>query len=80
VIEKIRKNRRVIMSELSTHFLHFFAAEWFSSDDEVTTAVQHWVKTLVADFFDEGDTETWAPIWQMSQFGCQLCREVAKSM
>jgi hypothetical protein len=27
VIEKIRKNRRVIMSELSTHFLHFFAAE-----------------------------------------------------
>jgi hypothetical protein len=29
-------------------------AERFSSDDEVKTAVQHWVKTLAADFFDEG--------------------------
>jgi hypothetical protein len=32
----------------------FLAAELFSSDDEVKTAVQHWVKTLAADFFDEG--------------------------
>jgi hypothetical protein len=32
----------------------FLAAERFSSDDEVKTAVQHWVKTLAADFFDEG--------------------------
>jgi hypothetical protein len=28
-------------------------AEGFSSDDEVKTAMHHWVKT-VADFFDEG--------------------------
>jgi hypothetical protein len=34
--------------------LRFLAAERFSSDDEVKTAVQHWVKTLVADFFNEG--------------------------
>jgi hypothetical protein len=32
----------------------FLAAERFSSDDEVKTAMQHWVKTLAADFFDEG--------------------------
>jgi hypothetical protein len=32
----------------------FLAAELFSSDDEVKTTVQHWVKTLAADFFDEG--------------------------
>jgi hypothetical protein len=32
----------------------FLAAEGFSSKDEVKTAVQHWVKTLAADFFDEG--------------------------
>jgi hypothetical protein len=32
----------------------FLAAERFSSDDEVRTAVQHWVKTLAADFSDEG--------------------------
>jgi hypothetical protein len=74
VIEKIRENRRVIMSAEYTIPALFFAAEWFSNDDEVTTAVQHWVKTLAANFFDEGDTETWAPIWQMSQFGCQLSR------
>jgi hypothetical protein len=40
--EKIRENRR------------FLAAERFSSDDEVRTTVQHWVKTLAADFSDEG--------------------------
>jgi hypothetical protein len=28
--------------------------ERFSSDDEVKTAEQHWVKTLAADFFDDG--------------------------
>jgi hypothetical protein len=32
----------------------FLAAERFNSDDEVKTAVQHWVQTLAADFFDEG--------------------------
>jgi hypothetical protein len=31
----------------------FLAAKQFSSDDEVKTALQHWV-TLAADFFDEG--------------------------
>jgi hypothetical protein len=29
------------------------AAERFSSNDEVKTAVQHWVRTLAGDFFDE---------------------------
>jgi hypothetical protein len=29
-------------------------AEQFSSDDEVKTVVQHWLKTLAADLFDEG--------------------------
>jgi hypothetical protein len=32
----------------------FFAAKQFRSDDEVKTAVQRWVKTLAADFFDKG--------------------------
>jgi hypothetical protein len=32
----------------------FLAPERISSDDKVKTAVQHWVKTLAADFFDEG--------------------------
>jgi hypothetical protein len=43
------------MTELSTHIPHFYflVAERFSSNDEVKTAVQHWVKTLTADFFDE---------------------------
>jgi hypothetical protein len=43
VNEKIRENRRFTMSELSTHFSRFFflEAEWFSSDDEVKTAMQH---------------------------------------
>jgi hypothetical protein len=55
VNEKIRENRRFTMSELSTHFPHFFlAAERFSGDDEMKTAVRHWVKTLAADFFDKG--------------------------
>jgi histone-lysine N-methyltransferase SETMAR len=31
----------------------FLAAERFSSDDEVKTAVQHWVRMLAVDFFDE---------------------------
>jgi hypothetical protein len=29
------------------------AAERFSSNDEVKTAVQHWVRTLAGDFFEE---------------------------
>jgi hypothetical protein len=28
-------------------------AERFSNDEEVKTAMQHWVKTLAADFFSE---------------------------
>jgi hypothetical protein len=48
VNEKIRENRKFALSE------RFLAAERFSSDDEVKTAVQHWVRTLTADFFDEG--------------------------
>jgi hypothetical protein len=36
--------------------------------------VQHWVRTLATDFFDEGGTETCALIWQMSQFWWRLCR------
>jgi hypothetical protein len=36
------------------HLKRFLAAELFSSDDEVKTAVQHWVRTLAADFFHEG--------------------------
>jgi hypothetical protein len=39
---------------LFVHLKRFLAAERFSSDDEVKTAMQHWVKTLAADFFDEG--------------------------
>jgi hypothetical protein len=48
VNEKIRENRRFTTSE------RFLAAERFSSDNELKTAVQHWVKTLAADLFDEG--------------------------
>jgi hypothetical protein len=33
---------------------HFLPAERFSSDDEVKADVQHWVKTLAAEFFDKG--------------------------
>jgi hypothetical protein len=36
------------------HLKRFLAAERFSRDDEVKTAMQHWVRTLAADFFDEG--------------------------
>jgi histone-lysine N-methyltransferase SETMAR len=39
------------------HFLHlkrFLVAEQYSSNDVAKTAMQHWVKMLVADFFDEG--------------------------
>jgi hypothetical protein len=35
-------------------------AERFSSNDEVETIVQNWVKTLVADFFGEG-TQKFVP-------------------
>jgi hypothetical protein len=36
------------------HLKRFLAAELFSSDDEVKTAVRHWIRTLATDFFDEG--------------------------
>jgi hypothetical protein len=39
---------------LFLHLKRFLTAERFSSDDEVKTAMQHWVKALAADFFDEG--------------------------
>jgi histone-lysine N-methyltransferase SETMAR len=39
---------------LFLHLKRFLAAERFSSNDDVKTAVQHWVKTVGADFFDEG--------------------------
>jgi hypothetical protein len=51
VNDKIQENRRF---SLFLHLKRFLVAEWFSSDDEVKTAVQHWVKTLAADFFGEG--------------------------
>jgi hypothetical protein len=46
------------------HLKRFLVAEQFSSDDEVKTAMQHWVKTLAADFFNEGREKLvpWA-IW-----------------
>jgi hypothetical protein len=47
VNEKIKKNHLLLQVKRR------LAAERFSSDDEVKTAVQHWVKTT-ADFFDEG--------------------------
>jgi hypothetical protein len=47
---KIWDNRNIY---IFLHLKRFLAAERFSSDDEVKTAVQHWVKTS-ADFFDEG--------------------------
>jgi hypothetical protein len=38
---------------LTLHPVTFIlVAEQFSSDDEVKTAMQHWVKTLAADFFE----------------------------
>jgi transposase len=54
VNEKIRENRRFTTCE------EFLAAERFISDDEANTAVQHSVKKLAEDFFDEG-TEKLAP-------------------
>jgi hypothetical protein len=39
---------------LFLHLKKFLLAERCSSDDEVKTTVQHWVKTLAADFFDKG--------------------------
>jgi hypothetical protein len=39
---------------LFLHLKRFLAAERFSSDDELKTALQHWVKTLAADFIDKG--------------------------
>jgi hypothetical protein len=53
---------------LFLHLKRFLAAERFSSDDEVKTAMQHWVKTLAADFFDEG-IQKLVPRYDMSQFG-----------
>jgi hypothetical protein len=53
--------RRLEKTDLAPSDFHLFirlkrflAAERFSSDDDVKTAVQHWVKTLATDFFDEG--------------------------
>jgi hypothetical protein len=51
VNEKIRENRRITLFSTYTRFL---VAERCSSDDEVKTAEQRWVKKLAADFFDEG--------------------------
>jgi hypothetical protein len=51
VNEKIRENRKL---HLFLHLKRFSAAERFSGHGEVKTAVQHWIKTLAADFFDEG--------------------------
>jgi hypothetical protein len=48
--EKIRENRRFAFSPLKD----ILAAERFGSHDEVKTAVQHWVKTLAAVFFENG--------------------------
>jgi hypothetical protein len=48
------KDSRKQKIDLFLHFKKFLAAERFSSDDEGKTAVQHWVKTLAEDFFDEG--------------------------
>jgi hypothetical protein len=62
VNEKIHENRR------------FLTAERFNSDDVVKTALQHWVRNVGGRLLRRGDTETCAPIWQMSQFGWRLCR------
>jgi hypothetical protein len=43
----------------------------------VKTAVQHWVKTLTADF---DGIQKFVPWYDMSQFGWPLCQEIAKSM
>jgi hypothetical protein len=49
----LRKDPASSDFHLFLHLKRFLAAERFSSDDEVKTVVQHWVKTLAADFFDE---------------------------
>jgi transposase len=65
VNEKIRENRRFTMSELSKHFPHISRS---LLHEIVKTTVHHWVKTLAADFFDEGIQKLGALIRQMSQF------------
>jgi hypothetical protein len=47
---------------LFVYLKRFLAAEQFSSDDEVKTAMQRWVKTMAADFFDEG-TQKLVPLY-----------------
>jgi hypothetical protein len=74
--EKIPENRRCTMSELSTHLPHISRS---LLQQIVNTAVQHWVKALAADFFDE-EIQKLVPRYDMSQFVWRLCREVAKSM
>jgi hypothetical protein len=39
---------------LFLHLKRFLVAEQFSSNDEVKTAMQHWVRILAADLFDKG--------------------------
>jgi hypothetical protein len=60
----MRRFEKTDLAPSDFHLFHnsnrFLPAERFSSDDEVRTAVQRWVKTLAADFFDE--EETCAPI------------------
>jgi hypothetical protein len=46
VNEKIQENR----SHIFLHLKRILVAKRFSSDDEVKTAAQHWVKTLMVDF------------------------------
>jgi hypothetical protein len=62
----MRRFEKIALAPCDFHLFpqlkRFLEAERFSSDDEVRTAVQHKVKTLMGDFFDEGDTETCAPI------------------
>jgi transposase len=68
VNEKIQENK----IHLFLHLKRFLSAERFSSYDEVRTALQHWVKMLAADFFDEG-VQKLVPRYDMSQFGWRLC-------
>jgi hypothetical protein len=68
VNEKIQENK----IHLFLHLKRFLATERFSSYDEVRTALQHRVKTLAADFFDEAIQKLVAR-YDMSQFGWRLC-------
>jgi hypothetical protein len=61
--KKIRENRRFTMSE------RFLSTERFSSDSEVKTALQHWVKTLAADFFEEGTQKLLPRNYRCLSFG-----------